>query len=120
MFIFVQRGGVPRSCDFVSPDPAKTEKVRNYPVPVDVSSVWQFLGLSLYYRRFVPGFFKIAAPLYYLTKKLVTLCWTDKCQKAFDQLKQLLCSAPVLAYPLFGPEHQFTVETDASVLGQAL
>ena len=46
----------------VSPDPAKTEKVRDYPVPVDVSSVRQFLGLSSYYRRFVPGFSKIAAP----------------------------------------------------------
>ena len=84
----------------VSPDPAKTEKVRDYPVPVDVSSVRQFLGLSSHYRRFVPGFSKIAAPLYYLTKKSVTFCWTDEYQKAFDKLKQLLCSAPVLAYPL--------------------
>ena len=49
-----------------------------------------------------------------LTKKSVTFCWTDECQKAFDQL---LCSAPVLAYPLFSPKHQFLVETDASVLG---
>ena len=65
----------------------------------------------------MPGFSKIAAPLYALTKKPVTFSWTDECQKAFDQLKQLLCSAPVLAYPLFGPEHQFIVETDASVLG---
>ena len=65
----------------------------------------------------MPGFFKITAPLYYHIKKLVTFCWTDKYQKTFDQLKQLLSSAPVLAYPLFGPEHQFTAETDASVLG---
>ena len=85
----------------ISPDPAKTDKVRDYPVPV-VSGVCQFLGLS-YYRRFVPGFSKIAAPLYYLTKKSVTFCWTDKCQKAFDKLKQLLCCAPVLAYPFLGP-----------------
>ena len=105
------------SVDGVSPDPAKTEKVRDYPVPVDVSSVRQFLGLASYYRRFVPGFSKIAAPLYVFSKKSVTFSWTDECQKAFDQLKQLLCSAPVLAYPLFGPEHQFIVETDASVLG---
>ena len=105
------------SANGVSPDPAKTKKVRDYPVPVDVSSVRQFLGLASYYRRFVPGFSKIAAPLYALTKKSVTFSWSDECQKAFDRLKQLLCSAPVLAYPLFGSQHQFIVETDASVLG---
>ena len=53
------------SVNGVSPDPVKTGKVRNYPVPVDVSGVWQFLGLASYYRRFVPGFSKIAAALYY-------------------------------------------------------
>ena len=96
----------------ISPDPTKTEKVRDNPVPVDVSSVRQFLGLSSYYRRFVPGFSKIAAPLYYLTKKSVTFCWTDECQRAFGKLKQLLS-----ACLSFGSEHQFIVETDASVLG---
>ena len=89
--------------DGVSPDPAKTEEVPNYPVPVDVSGVRLFLGLASYYRRFVPGFSKIAAPLYGLTKKSVAFSWSDEC--------------PVLAYPLFGPQHKFIVETDASVLG---
>ena len=41
------------SANGVSLDPVKTEKVRDYPVPVDVSGVRQFLGLATYYRRFV-------------------------------------------------------------------
>lgn len=107
------------SADGISPDRTKTEKVRNYPAPVDVSSVRPFLGLTSYYtcRRIVPGFTKIAAPLHALTKKSVEFIWTDEYQLAFDSLKNFLCSAPVLAYPLFGPEQQFIVETDASILG---
>ena len=105
------------SADGISPDPAKTEKVRNYPAPCDVHGVRQFLGLASYYRRFVPGFSKVAAPLHALTKKSVSFAWTEECQLAFDRLKVLLCSAPILAYPLFGPDQQFIVETDASLLG---
>ena len=35
----------------------------------------------------------------------------------FDHLKELLCSAPVLAYPQFGGDHYFIIETDASLAG---
>ena len=105
------------SADGISPDPAKTEKVRDFPVPSDVGGVRQFLGLASYYRRFVPSFSKIAAPLNALTKKSVSFNWSEECQVAFDKLKDLLCSAPVLAYPMFGPQQQFIVETDASILG---
>ena len=80
------------SADGISPDPAKTEKVRKYPAPVDVSGVRQFLGLASYYRRFVPDFSKITALLHALSKKSVEFVWTDEYQLAFDKLKNLLCS----------------------------
>ena len=101
----------------ISPDPGKTSKVRNYPVPTDVTTLRQFLGLASYYRRFVPKFSKVSGPLHALTKKGVHFEWTIDCRDAFEQLKDLLCSAPVLAYPQFGPGHQFTLETDASLTG---
>lgn len=50
----------------IKPDTAKTDKIRNYPVPANVNEVRQFLGLASYYRRFVPSFAKIASPLHCL------------------------------------------------------
>lgn len=38
------------SRDGVSPDPEKTQKVREFPVPIDVTHLHQFLGLATYYR----------------------------------------------------------------------
>ena len=101
----------------IKPDPQKTEKIRMYPTPTDVTRVRQFLGLASYYRRFVPGFARIASPLHALTKKGVPFCWTTACEAAFCQLKELLCQAPVLAYPQFGPDKNFVLETDASGAG---
>ena len=77
----------------------------------------QFLGLASYYRRFVPLFAKIAAPLHGLLKKDNAFVWTSECEAAFIKLKELLTSAPVLVYPKFGPDVEFVLETDASYVG---
>ena len=59
----------------IMPDPTKTDKIQHYPEPIDVTKVRQFLGLASYYRRFVPGFAKEAAPLHALLKE-ATFQWT--------------------------------------------
>ena len=101
----------------IRPDPMKTEKVRNYPQPVDVTGLRRFLGLASYYRCFVPGFATVAAPLHKLTKKNVVFEWSAECEKSFVCLKELLTTPPVLAYPKFGPSRTFILETDASTVG---
>ena len=98
-------------------DQVKTEKILSYPVPVDVARLRQFLGLASYYRRFVPGFAKAAAPLHALLKKGANFHWTEQYQESFDYLKKLLVTALVLAYPQFQSEHSFIFETDASTEG---
>ena len=101
----------------IRPDPSKTEKVKTFPTPCDVTAVRQFIGLTSYYRRFVPNFSNIASPLRALTKKNAVFKWSTECQSAFDRLKTMLTSAPVLAYPKFGPDAEFVLETDASGIG---
>ena len=63
----------------------------------------------------MPGFAHIANPLHALTKKGVPFEWTKECQVAFERLKELLTTAPILAYPHFGPGEEFVLETDASL-----
>ena len=100
------------SAEGISPDPAKTEAVRNFPVPTGVKGVRQFLGMASYYRRFIKSFAKIASPLHALTRQDVPFCWTSTCQNSFQLLKDALVSPPVLAYPNFGKP--FVLHTDAS------
>ena len=99
----------------IMPDPAKIKAVNNIPSPRNIKDVRSFLGLAGYYRKFIPSFSSIAAPLLHLTQKAASFMWTDACEQAFQRLKQLLCSAPILAYPDFGKD--FVLQTDASDYG---
>ena len=101
----------------IEPDPAKTDKINKFPTPTDATSVRRFLGLASYYRRFVPNFSVIAAPLNQLTKKNAQFEWTENCKISFERLKSALMSAPVLVYPRFGPGNTFILEMDASIVG---
>ena len=105
------------SKDGIRPDPARTNQVKHFPAPKDVTQVRQFIGLASYYRRFIPGFANVASPLHALTRKGVAFAWSPECEAAFNQLKNLLITAPVLAYPQFGQDKSFILETDASGCG---
>lgn len=48
----------------VATDPNKTTVVKDWPMPLTVKQVKSFLGFVGYYRRFIPGFSRIASPLH--------------------------------------------------------
>ena len=104
------------SVEGVSVDPQKIEVVVNWKPPKNVSEVRSLLGLAVYYRKFVEGFSKIAAPLTKLTRKDVKYDWVDACQQSFEELKGRLTSAPVLA--LCNGRDGFVVYSDASRQGR--
>ena len=96
----------------VRPDPKKVEAVKTWPVPVNVHEVRSYVGFASYYRKFIPHFSEIAAPLNALTQKDMSFRWSSECQEAFESLKKALTSAPVLALPREGC--QVILDTDAS------
>ena len=99
----------------ISTDPEKTKAVEKWSTPETASEVRSFLGLCSYYRRFVPDFATIAKPLIRLTEKNVPFVWTSDEEDAWLKLKNLLTSAPVMAYP--DSKATFILDTDASQVG---
>ena len=101
----------------ISPLPNKLYSIKHMPVPNSVKEIKQFLGLTGYYRKFVPRFADISRPLTTLTKKDVKFKWTSACQKSFELLKEALCGEPVLKYA--DTSKPYTLYTDASKYGWA-
>ena len=96
-------------------DPAKIEIVLEWERPKTVTKVRSFLGLAVYYRRFVEGFSKKVNPLTQLTRKDQPFSWTEKCEEGFEEMKRCLTTAPELVIPDTGKK--FEVYCDASYLG---
>jgi len=99
----------------VCADPNKVKAVRDFPKPQNLKQLRPFLGIASYYRRFIPGFSQVAAPLYTLMKRDALYQWTSTCQDTFEQLKQKLTQIPVLVFSHFAKH--FILETDASGVG---
>ncbi|XP_022975729.1 uncharacterized protein LOC111475919, partial [Cucurbita maxima] len=80
----------------ISMDSDKIKAIQEWKVPTSVSDLRSFLGLANYYRRFVEGFSRRAAPLIELLKKDHTWSWSDDSQMAFEDLKTTMTRGPVL------------------------
>ena len=101
----------------ISPLPDQLDTIKNMHAPKDTKEIKQFLGLTGYYRKFVPRFADISRPLPQLTKKDTEFVWTPECQKSFKLLKSFLCGEPILKYA--DTSKSYTLYTDASKYGWA-
>ncbi|GFT32974.1 retrovirus-related Pol polyprotein from transposon 297 [Trichonephila clavipes] len=102
-----------------TPGELEVQVIKDFPIPTNKTQVRAFLGLSGYYRRYIPEFFSvIAAPLTDLLKgqnRKSTVDWNSSCQNAFEELKTRLSKNPVLYSPDF--TKPFIIQCDASNLG---
>ncbi|XP_055680707.1 uncharacterized protein K02A2.6-like [Lutzomyia longipalpis] len=97
------------------PDPGKVAAIVNMPAPKDIPQLRSFLGAITFYARFVESLSTIRAPLDQLLQKGVKWNWTERCQRAFDQVKRILSSDLLLTH--YNPDLPITVAADASETG---
>ncbi|XP_071905864.1 uncharacterized protein [Coffea arabica] len=77
-------------------DKAKIDVISTLPYPASVREVRSFLEHAGFYRRFIKDFSKIGAPLFQFLQNEVPFEFNEACKKAFDRLKELLISSPII------------------------
>ena len=87
--------------------------VHSWPTPTNAKQVKQFLGSINYFKNLIKDRGQLVKPLTSLTKKNAEFIWSEKCQSSFERLKEILCEAPVLAFPDY--RKKFYLFTDASI-----
>ena len=92
--------------------PDKLDTIRSWPRPTSVAELWSFLGFCNYYRRFIPRFSLLAAPLYALSRLSSTAEWSPSAAASFLALRHAMSSPPVLAVP--NPALAFHLSADAA------
>ncbi|PKU85203.1 putative mitochondrial protein [Dendrobium catenatum] len=97
-------------------DPAKIEAILDMPSPKSLTQLRSLQGRLAYIRRFISNLFGKCQPFFVLTKKDTKFVWDEKCQNAFDNIKQYLSNPPVLAAPFPGkPLILYTASLDESL-----
>ena len=101
-------------CGCIHMDPAKLSAIVTWPPPKSVKAVCALLGFCNFYRKFIPGFSNVVAPLTALTHKNFPWVWETSQQVAFTTLLSHFQNAPILHLP--DTQQPFVVMTDASLL----
>ncbi|KAE9347368.1 hypothetical protein PF008_g7833 [Phytophthora fragariae] len=104
----------------ILPNPEKVKSVMNVKRPHDLHTVRAFLGLTSYFRRYIPGYAGISAPIESLKLKGAAFVWTDDCKAAFMQLKRKLIEPPILVYPDFSKRFKLYVDSSKQAVGACL
>ncbi|XP_050101964.1 uncharacterized protein LOC126582037, partial [Malus sylvestris] len=101
-------------------DKSKIDLVRYLPSPTSVRVVRSFLGHAGFYRRFIKDFSKISNPLCRLLQKDVAFDFNKECEKAFNHLKDMLTSAPIIVPPDWSLPFELMCDASDYALGAVL
>ncbi|GMF28614.1 unnamed protein product [Phytophthora fragariaefolia] len=104
----------------ILPNPEKVKAVMNVARPHDLHTVRAFLGLTSYFRRYIPGYAAISAPIERLKMKGTEFVWNADCEAAFLQLKRRLVEPPILVYPDFSQRFKLYVDSSRLAVGACL
>ncbi|CAN6544176.1 unnamed protein product [Malus baccata var. baccata] len=101
-------------------DKSKIDLVRYLPSPTSVREVRSFLGHAGFYKRFIKDFSKISNPLCRLLQKDVAFDFNEECEKAFNHLKEMLTSAPIIVPPDWSLPFELMCDASDYALGAIL
>ncbi|GFX47184.1 transposon Tf2-8 polyprotein [Trichonephila clavipes] len=99
----------------IKPSPSKTQAVQNFPQPQTPRQLQSFIGLTSYFRKFIPNYARIARPLSDLLRDNVKFKFGPTEIASFQELKNILSENPVLH--VFQQGYPLELHTDASSLG---
>ena len=108
------------SSEGIKVDKAKIDLIINLPNPKTVKDIRSFLGHAGFYRRFIKDFSSISKPLSNLLQKETQFEWSTDCQKAFDLLKSLLTSAPIIQPPDWSLPFEIMCDASDYAIGAVL
>lgn len=91
------------SAEGITPVHDNVQDILALPRPATAKELKSFLGCVGWFRKYIKSYAHISAPLERManTKVKSPLLWTTEAITAFEQLKQALVSAPVLALPIW-------------------
>ncbi|KAK9185186.1 hypothetical protein WN943_025540 [Citrus x changshan-huyou] len=101
-------------------DKAKVDLISNLPQPKTVREVRSFLRYAGFYRRFIKDFSKVSKPLCNLLIKDVAFIFDDLCFVAFEKLKQLLTSSPIIQPPNWSLLFELMCDASDYIVGAVL
>jgi transposase InsO family protein len=99
----------------IQPDPERIRPILEFPEPKNLKELERFLGMTNYFRTFVPNFAEVARPLH-IMKKSENVEWTQESRNAMKQI-QTLISESALTIP--SATEKLRLRTDASNVGIA-
>src|SRR5882724_2014622 len=104
--------GIILSEGHVEMDHVKVAGIGDWLTPRNITKVQSFIRFINFYQQFIQDISHVAKPLHQLTKKGEAWRWAGHEQKAFEELKWIITSTPILIQP--DQDAQFQLETDAS------
>ncbi|CAL8083265.1 unnamed protein product [Prunus armeniaca] len=101
-------------------DKAKIDLITSMPSPTSVKEVRSFLGHAGFYRRFIKEFSKIARPLCNLLAKDMDFVFDQNCENAFNALKKMLTTAPIIIPPYWSLPFELMCDASDYAVGAVL
>ena len=101
-------------------DPNKVKAIREISAPSTEKEFRGFMGRLQYISRFISKLMTVCEPIYKLLGKNQPVIWDDKCQQAFEAIKNYLINPPVLQPPKPGKPLILYLAIEKDIIGAML